>query len=99
MSVQEQASDDDDVTYEYLYFSASGPSYVDCCFIGYRYSMAFGFSSRETESWVCRIALDGDQPTFYAELGTSAWLTRLWRSPLGWVFVSDADGLVRLNRR
>ncbi|MCP3065266.1 hypothetical protein LXT21_41485 [Myxococcus sp. K38C18041901] len=73
------------------YYSASGPMLDACAFLGQRYDEERGYKPLESECWVMNIQVAGDEDsTVWSQLGSTGWLTRLWRSPSGAVFVSSA---------
>ncbi|HZN91610.1 MAG TPA: hypothetical protein VFB81_02865 [Myxococcales bacterium] len=86
---------------EYEYLSASGAAFDNCLLLGYRTLAGFPFSPFEMESWVIHYKdeqlPDGTYRITY-EYGDARWLTGLWRSLAGPVYVSDAEGLVRICR-
>jgi hypothetical protein len=72
-------------------YSASGPASNNCYYLSQRYDAERGFKPFESESWVVtHHPAGGDQTTIGARLGATGWLTRLWRSPSGAAFVSNA---------
>ncbi|WP_342378044.1 hypothetical protein NVS55_01780 [Myxococcus stipitatus] len=72
------------------YYSASGPMLDACAFLGQRYDEERGYKPFEGECWVMNIQRgDGDDSVVTSQLGSTGWLTRLWRSPEGAVFVSS----------
>ncbi len=81
------------------YYSASGPAYDRCGFLAQRYDADGGYKPGEGECWICT-AVPGkdDEAVLTAHRGTTAWLTQLWRSPSGAVYVSSASGAVHMNR-
>lgn len=94
----EEQDDDEHQEPEVLdsfYFSASGPSFSTCAFLGQRYVADYGFKPHEGESWVMANAGSATAVRTTPCFGTTSWLTRLWRAPSGTVFVSNAnEGLV-----
>ena len=85
---------------ETMYACASGTSYGDCAYIGYRFDSDRGFRAGEIESWVVRneFADDGEPGTTY-QFGSARWYTGLWRSPSHMVYVCDSLGDVAINPR
>jgi len=79
------------------YYSASGPSFKDCAFLAQRYDSDAGYHPNEAECWVCTVAGGaGGGVELQLQLGSTSWLTQLWRSDSGAVYVSSADGTVRM---
>ncbi|MEM9189072.1 MAG: hypothetical protein AAGF12_07840 [Myxococcota bacterium] len=72
---------------------AMGPSLADCHFLGTRLDTAKGHRPGEAESWILRT--DGDllEPVYV----TTSWITGLWRSRSGVLFVCTLHGDVAVN--
>jgi hypothetical protein len=81
-----------------VYHSASGPAYDNCCFLGQRFDSEQGYHPGDSECWVLQATPtpDGDVSVTH-QYGTQRWLTGLWRSPRGVVYVSDSTGEMHLN--
>jgi len=80
-----------------LYQSASGPAYNAAYFLGLRFEEEEGFQPHDSEWWVMHTTpVDGKTKTSI-QYGTSRWLTRIWRSPAGVAYVSDAEGEIHVN--
>ncbi|WP_224372275.1 hypothetical protein [Hyalangium versicolor] len=77
-------------------YSASGPSFDACYYLCQRYDAERGYKPFESECWVVtHQPAAGDTTDMGARLGSTGWLTRLWRSPSGAAFVSSStDALV-----
>jgi hypothetical protein len=85
-------------TTDFEFLSASGPSIEDCVLLGYRTEFEQPFSPSALESWGIYFSPNKmGEGTFENRfmLGTSDWLTELWRSPAGHTYVSNANGLVK----
>ncbi len=81
------------------YYSASGPTFDRCAFLAQRYDEEAGYTPHESECWICSAARQPDGSLrFTMHRGSTEWLTRLWRSPSGAVYVSSANGTVHMNR-
>jgi len=81
------------------YYSVSGYTLDDCCYLGQRYDDKRGYQADEDECWVIVHSLDedGDFAT-QVTLGTTALLSQLWRSPSGAVYVCDvSEGEINVN--
>jgi hypothetical protein len=73
------------------YYSASGLDLDACSYLGQRYDEERGYKPFEGECWVMSHKPRGKTgTTVTTHLGSTGWLTRLWRSPSGAVFVSSA---------
>jgi hypothetical protein len=85
---------------ETYYYSASGPAHNRCCFLGQRYEADRGYKPNEAECWVLSTEpLANGQIQQWTHFGTTGWLTQLWRSPKGVVFVSSmTDSKVLVSR-
>lgn len=85
--------------FRYEYIKASGAAANDCVVLGYRAPYGIALSAFELESWVIHFKPSGpggkELGTVY-KYGNAVWLTGLWRSPEGPVYVSDSDGVVRI---
>lgn len=81
---------------ESFYYSVSGLTLDACSFLGQRYDAERGFKPHEGECWVIGFrSQPGGNRQSKSFLGTTGWLTRLWRSPEGAVFVTTlADATV-----
>lgn len=88
-------------TCEYEYLSGSGSSSNDCVVLGYRKPSGTPFSPFELESWLIHLMptrmADGNFKVDFL-FGNTRWLTGLWRSPAGVVYISDNQGLVHVCR-
>ncbi|MFY1829224.1 hypothetical protein ACN47A_25120 [Myxococcus fulvus] len=72
------------------YYSASGLTLDASSFLGQRYDEERGFKPFESECWVMRLwPKEGGGLNTSTHLGSTGWLTGLWRSPEGAVFVSS----------
>jgi hypothetical protein len=72
------------------YYSASGQSLDSCYYIGNRYNDDWGYRPLEAECWIIsHHALPKDQVGMTTHLGTTAFLTNLWTSPSGALFVCN----------
>lgn len=90
---------DDACKYEYI--KALGPASNDCVVLGYRTLYGFPFSDLEMESWLIHFKPSGPEGKELATLykyGNACWLTGLWRSKTGVVYVSDGEGFIRTWR-
>ena len=73
------------------YYSVSGPTIDDCYYLGQRYDADVGYQPGESECWVLVNRTDADGAAVQKlHLGTRDWLTRLWRSPGGTAYVTNA---------
>jgi hypothetical protein len=66
------------------YIAVSGRSQDDCCVIGYRAPIERPFSPFALESWVVWFR---DTARFL--FGVEGWLTGIWRSPAGELYVAE----------
>jgi len=93
-------SDYEDFT-EYEFIGASGNSAFDCMVIGYRSRIDTPFSASELESWIIRFepsaTTEGNVSTVF-DYGDTSWLTGLWRSLEGPVYVSNSEGIVHIRK-
>ncbi|AGC41706.1 hypothetical protein MYSTI_00348 [Myxococcus stipitatus DSM 14675] len=72
------------------YYSASGPTLDACAFLGQRYDEERGYKPFEGECWVMSLRpKTRKRLTVRSHLGSTGWLSRLWRSPKGAVFVTS----------
>ncbi|QSQ11627.1 hypothetical protein [Myxococcus landrumensis] len=73
------------------YYSASGPALDACAYLGQRYDEERGYKPFEGECWVMSLRPKEEEVGLTATYhhGSTGWLTRLWRSPRGAVFVSS----------
>ncbi len=72
------------------YYSASGPDVDHCAYLGMRYDADHGYKPRESECWILsHRPLNSGDTGMTMHHGTTGWLTGLWRSPSGAVFVSN----------
>src|SRR6185503_14559732 len=81
----------------YKYIKASGAAANDCMVLGYRTLCGVPFSPFEMESWVIHFRPEGaksDEVVLVYEYGKAGWLTGLWRSEEGTVYVADSEGLI-----
>jgi len=81
------------------YYSASGHAADDCCFLGQRYNKEWGYKPREGECWVIAAKPGDDKVLFDMPLGTGDWLTGLWLSDSGTLYVASAHKQVLRNTR
>lgn len=81
------------------YYSASGRSHDNCCFLGQVYNKEGGYKPREGECWIIAAKPDGDKVNFDLPLGSGDWLTSLWLSDSGTLYVADAHQHVFRNTR
>ena len=80
------------------YYSASGPSHEDCAFLAQRFDAESGYKPYEGECWICTAKRGADGKIYsMTHIGSTGWLTRLWRSPLGRVYVSSAGGTMHMS--
>jgi hypothetical protein len=76
---------------ETSYYNASGPEVEECFYLGQRYDAERGFKPHEGECWVIsHRRMPNGELGMATHYGTTGWLTRLWRSPSGALFVSSA---------
>ena len=80
---------------QYEYIAVSGRAQDDCCVLGYRAPYEQPFSPFTLESW----AIFSDHGTFSFLFGVEGWLTGLWRSPRGELYVANNGGMVHLCRK
>jgi hypothetical protein len=76
----------------YEFKAVSGETHRDCHFLGVRHDERMGKARDTGEHYVVQIA--GNEVS--SVLKTRAWLTGLWRTRSGRVFVCDADGGARV---
>ena len=72
---------------------ASGISAANCHCLALRYDRKWGFQSDFGESWVVRV----EQGKVFLDHGLPGWLTGLWRSDSGAVYVSDSSRAIWMN--
>jgi hypothetical protein len=70
--------------------SGSGMSSRSCYFLAYRFVEEHGFRPESAESWI----MEGRDGKFHTGLTQRGWMTSLWCSTEGRVFVSEANGRV-----
>ncbi len=76
-----------------VYSFASGRSFDDCVFLGQRYRERTGDSPDVSDYWVLAIRSTGaDDTEITRVLKWKRWLTGIWRSPSGVVWIADATG-------
>jgi hypothetical protein len=80
------------------YYSGSGASFDNCAFLGQRYEEESGYRPNEAECWICSASPGESEPMVTMHLGSTGWLTQLWRSPSGSIFVSAASGIIYHHR-
>lgn len=74
-----------------VYHGASGPSFQDCVFLGQRYREQWGDNPDDSDYWALGNRPAGpDDTTTTLLFSWKDWLTGIWRSPDGTVYVSDA---------
>jgi hypothetical protein len=86
---------------KYEYVGASGKSSRDCMALGYRTPEGVPFSPAELESWIIHFPPEKDRKGNYAvvfEFSDACWLTGLWKSLEGPVYVSNMDGTMHIRR-
>jgi hypothetical protein len=78
------------------YYAASGSNNHACAFLAQRFNAAWGYRPNDSECWVVGLCPgdESDESSVTLLRGTTGWLTGLWRSDEGYVFVCDADGYV-----
>ena len=84
--VDDKNEDDPDLAYTFRV--ASGPSLDDCHFLADRY-LGPSWSEDMAESWVGQL-VDGEMHLLKGQVG---WLTDLWRSNSGHVYVAEGSSL------
>ena len=72
------------------YLCVSGPTIDSFTFIGQRFLAEPGYKPHESESWVLNAVRKREGFQISTRMATMGWLTGLWRSPSGKVFVSEA---------
>jgi hypothetical protein len=74
-----------------VYVSASGPRYSDCTFIGRRHRDAYGSNATDSDFWILvnRPENTQDGLTYMCWGPWTNYITSLWRSSSGIVYVAD----------
>jgi hypothetical protein len=75
-----------------VYLWASGPRYSDCVFLGRRHRDAYGSRASDSDFWIMVNRSEGTQDGLtYARWGPwTNFLTYLWQSKAGVVYIADA---------
>lgn len=81
--------------FSYTCSRASGPRNTDCFLLIHRYRTEAGLRKDEAESWV----FEHSEGTFFNRFGLDIYLSGLWRSPSGAVFVTGEDLIERVAPR
>jgi hypothetical protein len=81
------------------YYNANGTGIDDCVYLAQRYDDERGFKPEDGECWVITHSPGKKDPiTLWNLFGTTGWLTGVWRSPAGVVYVSgSSSGAVHVN--
>lgn len=79
---------------DHCYAFVSGPNGDEFHVLGYRYPKKYGFRPEQCESWLLQCTPDGSVKSLLIQRG---WMTGLWRSSSGKVWVSEAGGHIYFN--
>lgn len=80
------------MTLGYEFSAASGPSQIDCHWLGHRFVAELGFSPEQGDSWIGQM-IGGNCHSLLTQEG---WMTGIWRTDSR-VWVSEAGGRVFMN--